>query len=660
MGDWALNSFAMEIQTVGAESNDRTIIAELNRGLLEGRPTGTTGNIEIASISTTWLEKSIQTALALVPQTERAKALLSTARVIRTLRDEMKKNNWHNAKAALVEAESLVHISKRAHTNLTALKAKKISHLQPYRRLDSIQSMTYGPAPGTGQDPRSKNGVQRKGRLGSVVEISRKTDNDTLLYGNEVSSSGEEEEEDDDSYHKPIRKRREHLEKLKQLKQKEDNQIDSAGQHIAAAELELVRHEVNNMDIVRSLSGALECGMAITNPLTGKIDINTIDILPISQALEELNSMVGQSLWKDVRRSIHSESPLMNLISKSSNNGDKLRTRKARHLARTANIVLRLRQSLLHNNWEAVELALNEAKRVRVEKVQLGRKNSYMSTINNTMNTTEEIRVSSGMNVNTLNDSKNTVATTTPFSGLDNVAIAEVTQIQDVSDDRRIVMTLTESLSKGYAEGHVVGEMNPMTIDTVDLDYAITSAKKVKCKTTEAKSMLATAVVVLSVRKAWRSQHLHDDVSLRELKSVLTAHVRMEDKSTRIRTRGPWSNNEQKTKRNTFSTFQNEEQEDHAHHHTEHHHSEHRQMNRLINVDIDGLSSNRLFANDDRTRRNRRDTDMGIKERRTTVLKKEKKNEEKEEKNKTDDDNLDTSSSHLNTVYNTFPLASVA
>ena len=136
--------------------------------------------------------------------------------------------------------------------------------------------------------------------------------------------------------------------------------------------------------------------MAITNPLTGKIDINTIDILPISQALEELNSMVGQSLWKDVRRSIHSESPLMNLISKSSNNGDKLRTRKARHLARTANIVLRLRQSLLHNNWEAVELALNEAKRVRVEKVQLGRKNSYISTINNTMNTTEEIRVSSG------------------------------------------------------------------------------------------------------------------------------------------------------------------------------------------------------------------------------------------------------------------------
>ena len=100
---------------------------------------------------------------------------------------------------------------------------------------------------------------------------------------------------------------------------------------------------------------------------------------------------------------------------------------------------------------------------------------------------------------------------------------------------------------------------------------------------------------------------------------------------------------------------------DHAHYHTEHHHSEHRQMNRLINVDIDGLSSNRLFANDNRTRRNRRDTDMGIKERRTTVLKKEKKNEEKEEKNKTDDDNLDTSSSsRLNTVYNTFPLASVA
>ena len=87
-----------------------------------------------------------------------------------------------------------------------------------------------------------------------------------------------------------------------------------------------------------------------------------------------------------------------------------------------------------------------------------------------------------GMNVNTLNDSNNTVATTNPFSGLDNVAIVEVTQIQDVFDDRRIVMTLTESLSKGYAEGHVVGEMNSMTIDTVDLDYAITSGKYSKAK----------------------------------------------------------------------------------------------------------------------------------------------------------------------------------
>lgn len=76
MVDWALGMFAKEITTVGAESNDRTIIAELNRGLLEGRPTGSTGNLEITSISTTWLEKSIQTALELVPQTERARSLL--------------------------------------------------------------------------------------------------------------------------------------------------------------------------------------------------------------------------------------------------------------------------------------------------------------------------------------------------------------------------------------------------------------------------------------------------------------------------------------------------------------------------------------------------------------------------------------------------------
>ena len=103
------------------------------------------------------------------------------------------------------------------------------------------------------------------------------------------------------------------------------------------------------------------------------------------------------------------------------------------------------------------------------------------------------------MNVNTLNDSNNTVATTNPFSGLDNVAIVEVTQIQDVFDDRRIVMTLTESLSKGYAEGHVVGEMNPLTIDTVDLDYAITSGKYSKAKRACIAYMESTVVIVLVI-----------------------------------------------------------------------------------------------------------------------------------------------------------------
>ena len=45
--------------------------------------------------------------------------------------------------------------------------------------------------------------------------------------------------------------------------EEEEGTDNALGPHIAGAELELVRHEVNNMDIIRSLSNALECGMAM-------------------------------------------------------------------------------------------------------------------------------------------------------------------------------------------------------------------------------------------------------------------------------------------------------------------------------------------------------------------------------------------------------------
>jgi len=371
----------------------------------------------------------------------------------------MKTNDWHGAKAALVEAEGLVSVSS-AHSSMSTARAMKLSHLQPYRRLDSINQIGVG----------TKNS-RRSRRLHSVLE---ETDLVVEEDGEEDSSS--DDDDDDDN-----------------ADEDGDADADSAGQHIAAAELALVRHEVNNMDIIRSLSDALECGRALCNKTTGKMDLDTIDVLPIKHALEEVDRMVGQSLWKSVTTSalLYSHEH----TGTDRDLGNQLKTRKARHLARTAHIVLRLRQSLLHHNWEAVELALNEAKRVRAERVDNMNDSNYR-TRGRSAYTLSSSSTLLSMKISSRTKAIDILQLQSPFHGLDPVALREVTEIQQVFDDRKIVSTLTLAMSRGAAtpmitlkdhhRDHIssessessesVGQMNTNTIELGELESAIAGA----------------------------------------------------------------------------------------------------------------------------------------------------------------------------------------
>ena len=100
----------------------------------------------------------------------------------------------------------------------------------------------------------------------------------------ETSSSEQEEEEGEEG---------------EEAEEGEEGGTDdnALGQHIAGCELELVRHEVNNMDIIRSLSDALECGMAMKHPMTGKLDTTTIDIGALQTALQEVTHVVQRFMW---------------------------------------------------------------------------------------------------------------------------------------------------------------------------------------------------------------------------------------------------------------------------------------------------------------------------------------------------------------------------
>jgi myosin heavy subunit len=102
-------------------------------------------------------------------------------------------------------------------------------------------------------------------------------------------------------------------------------------------------------------------------------------------------------------------------------------------------------------------------------------------------------------------------------SHLSDAAQSEINAVQDMKDDRTVVLELTEAISAGYATGNI-GDRDTSTIDLVTLDTAIAHALKLGCRTREAKRILQNARLVRQIRLAWRVYE-HDGVS--DLRSVL-------------------------------------------------------------------------------------------------------------------------------------------
>ena len=96
-------------------------------------------------------------------------------------------------------------------------------------------------------------------------------------------------------------------------------------------------------------------------------------------------------------------------------------------------------------------------------------------------------------------------------------ADAEIKSVQDLKDDRSIVIDLTAAMSSGFATGSI-GNKHTDSIDLVTLDTAIAFATKLGCKTREANQLLQNAKLIRQIRLAWRVYE-HDGVA--DLRTVL-------------------------------------------------------------------------------------------------------------------------------------------
>ena len=89
------------------------------------------------------------------------------------------------------------------------------------------------------------------------------------------------------------------------------------------------------------------------------------------------------------------------------------------------------------------------------------------------------------------------------YFSLSDSAQSEINAVQDMKNDRTIILELTKAISTGHATG-TIGNRDTSTIDLVTLDTAIAHALKLGCRTREAKRILQNARLIRQIRLAWR------------------------------------------------------------------------------------------------------------------------------------------------------------
>ena len=469
----ALECFELEVQIIQAESNDRSIVLELKTGLEEGKLCGVAGNVDISSISTTWLKKAIETARDMNPSTKHAKLVINIAKKILLIREFIKKNDWHGMKSSLLEGEKILLENKKSE--------------KAVRSGDDVS------------DSLSDLGVA------SVASISSSSESDT------------DDEEDETSHGKKMA--------LQALA-------------VASEELKIVRDEMDNQEIVKSFTDALKCGAAIKNPKTGQLDISSIDYKPIEKALRAATVMLTGISLEDLDKL-----PL----AKRHIDHKLLKTRKARHIIRTAKIILRMRKALKAGDWTKVEDALNDARLIsskdfadgklqvtehvrmisaeeKRNRINIEDTRRIISTENDRSGLVSMDVMANGSNMHSIgvSSSEKQSFLFKTFRGLHHVAREEAFYVQDMIDDRRIIQKLLKSMTVGSVTGPI-GNRHVSNISTEQLDEAINEAKAFKCTSDTARSLLASAIVIQKIRNAWKAQV--SDVSLSKLKSVLDLHV---------------------------------------------------------------------------------------------------------------------------------------
>ena len=97
-----------EVALMRAEVDNRKVIGILKRALLEGRPDGDIGHLNLASISVEPLEDALEVALRLGAKTPEAKCLVSTCIHIRAMRIALMGGQWDRLGSLILYANAVI------------------------------------------------------------------------------------------------------------------------------------------------------------------------------------------------------------------------------------------------------------------------------------------------------------------------------------------------------------------------------------------------------------------------------------------------------------------------------------------------------------------------------------------------------------------------
>jgi len=258
---------------------------------------------------------------------------------------------------------------------------------------------------------------------------------------------------------------------------------------VAMSEVRLVQDEVDNWQVISDLTSGITRGGAGGTP--GNLDLSVVDTSALERA-----------------------------ITKAEELG--VKTSEATSLYEAGQVLLRLRVALQGDRWDALSGGGG------IGSLPSSPEGSGRPSRAGSEAGADGAAVGGGREGETVEDILREVA----GAPLSELALPEVTLLQQEIDNRRMIVALSKALAAGGARG-AVGELDLTGVDTAALDTAVAEATELGPKTETAERLLSAAKLIRRLRSVllagnWQwvgsalleartMKHVFPAVSLKEL-----------------------------------------------------------------------------------------------------------------------------------------------